>query len=271
MRKYFILILSSLILAMGITVYPQDSQAAYQYSENLIPNMTTNTSPSGVASSNMELSHGYSSAYTAFDGNFLNTRDSAWTSYEIAGWLRYDFSNPVVVSQYIIYSQSTATSRAPKNWTFEGSNDGTTWIVIDSQSEVTSWVDGTPKKFTFSNSSSYKNYRINITANNGDKNYTSIGELQMMSMTSTPTPETSGSRAILTITMTNGLEKEYDLSMDEVNAFISWYDAKDAGNGTAKYKFIKNWNRGPFKARSEYVIFDKILTFSVDEYDLLTP
>ncbi|QMV40185.1 fibronectin type III domain-containing protein [Cohnella cholangitidis] len=75
-------------------------------------------------------------------------------------------------------------------------------------------------------------------------------------------------RALLTITMTNGLEKEYDLSMAELHAFISWYDAKGGGTGPAKYKFTKTWNKGPFKARSEYVIFDKILAFDVDEYDV---
>ena len=84
-------------------------------------------------------------------------------------------------------------------------------------------------------------------------------------------PEPTGNRAILTIIMTNGLEKEYDLSMDEVNVFISWYDAKDANTGPAKYKFVKDWNMGPFKARNEYVIFDKILVFYVDEYDFVAP
>lgn len=78
-------------------------------------------------------------------------------------------------------------------------------------------------------------------------------------------------RALLTIYISGGQIKEYDLSMAEVNAFISWYDAKDAGTGSAKYKFVKTWNKGPFKARSEYVIFDKILTFDVDEYDVVNP
>ncbi|BBI32670.1 fibronectin type III domain-containing protein [Cohnella abietis] len=81
----------------------------------------------------------------------------------------------------------------------------------------------------------------------------------------------SGSRALLTIYISGGQIKEYDLSAAELNAFISWYDAKDTGTGPAKYKFIKTWNKGPFKARTEYVIFDKILTFDVDEYDALNP
>ncbi|KAA8999697.1 fibronectin type III domain-containing protein [Paenibacillus spiritus] len=74
-------------------------------------------------------------------------------------------------------------------------------------------------------------------------------------------------RGLLTITMSTGLEKEYDLSMQEINAFISWYETKEAGTGTASYAINKyNTNKGPFKNRKDYVIFDKILTFEVNEY-----
>jgi len=93
----------------------------------------------------------------------------------------------------------------------------------------------------------------------------------MQSLSSSNPGNNSKNRAILTIAMSNGLEKEYDLSMAEVNAFISWYDNKDTGSGPAKYKFTKSWNNGPFKARSEYVIFDKILTFDVDVCDVVAP
>lgn len=84
-----------------------------------------------------------------------------------------------------------------------------------------------------------------------------------------PDPEPSGDRAILTVTLTNGLEKEFDLSIEEVDAFLDWYDARDAGTGLAKFAIDKhNNNKGPFSSRKEYVIFDKILTFSVDEYSV---
>lgn len=90
------------------------------------------------------------------------------------------------------------------------------------------------------------------------------------SPTITPKPEqpTAG-RAILVVTMNTGLEKEFDLSMEEINAFLNWYDARDAGKGPAKFGIDKhNNNIGPFTTRKEYVIFDKILTFSIDEYSL---
>lgn len=82
-----------------------------------------------------------------------------------------------------------------------------------------------------------------------------------------PEPEPSGDRAILTVTLTTGLEKEFDLSIEEVNAFLEWYDARDTGTGSAKYGINKHTNnKGPFSSRKEYVVFDKILTFSIDEY-----
>ncbi|OBR64084.1 hypothetical protein A7K91_20170 [Paenibacillus oryzae] len=80
-----------------------------------------------------------------------------------------------------------------------------------------------------------------------------------------PIPEAA--RAILIVTMTTGLEKEYDLSMQEVNDFINWYEAKQEGTGKASYAINKHDNiKGPFKSRKDYILFDRILTFEVSEY-----
>jgi hypothetical protein len=77
----------------------------------------------------------------------------------------------------------------------------------------------------------------------------------------------SGNRAILVVTMTTGLEKEFDLSMKEVNEFISWYEGKQAGSGSASYAINKHDNnKGPFSSRKDYMLFDRILTFEVSEY-----
>ncbi|WP_339271451.1 fibronectin type III domain-containing protein [Paenibacillus sp. FSL K6-1330] len=79
--------------------------------------------------------------------------------------------------------------------------------------------------------------------------------------------EPKGERAILVVTMVNGLEKEYDLPMSDINSFIKWYDNKDAGAGPSKFGINKYGNnKGPFKSRVDYVIFKNILTFQVDAY-----
>ncbi|MFD2671955.1 Kelch repeat-containing protein [Marinicrinis sediminis] len=73
-------------------------------------------------------------------------------------------------------------------------------------------------------------------------------------------------RAILVITMQNGLEKEYDLSMTEVNQFLDWYSNRDAGIGLPYYKIQKTSNIGPFISRTDYIIFDKMMFFEINEY-----
>ncbi|WP_091011993.1 fibronectin type III domain-containing protein [Paenibacillus amylolyticus] len=79
--------------------------------------------------------------------------------------------------------------------------------------------------------------------------------------------EPAGNRAILVVTMTTGLEKEFDLSMKEVNAFIDWYELKQSGSGKASYAINKHDNnKGPFKSRKDYILFDRVLTFEVSEY-----
>ena len=72
--------------------------------------------------------------------------------------------------------------------------------------------------------------------------------------------------ALLVITMSSGLEKEYDLAMAEVNEFIDWYNDRTNGNGNNYYIMNKDFNLGPFNSREDYIIFDKILYFEIMRY-----
>lgn len=82
------------------------------------------------------------------------------------------------------------------------------------------------------------------------------------------TPEPTGDRAILVVTMTNGVISEYDLSISEVNAFVKWYEDKADGYGKAVYTINKNSNVAPFLSRKDYLNFDKIYSFEVKEYKI---
>ncbi|MDO7905528.1 hypothetical protein Q5741_03775 [Paenibacillus sp. JX-17] len=88
--------------------------------------------------------------------------------------------------------------------------------------------------------------------------------------TTPPVDENSGDRAILSIMLNTGEVKEYDLSMGEVNAFINWYEQRADGTGRITFAIDKHSNnKGPFKNRKDYIIFDKIITFEVNAYDAL--
>lgn len=80
-------------------------------------------------------------------------------------------------------------------------------------------------------------------------------------------PPTETGRALLVISMINGTEKEYDMSMTDVNDFISWYDGKATGTGSNYYIINKTFNKGPFQSRKDYIVFDKIQDFEVNQYD----
>lgn len=122
----------------------------------------------------------------AFDG--LDT--TAWvanTSPTVASpqWLEYALSGSKIIEKYSIMPQNHLTygpDRAPKDFTFEGYN-GTSWVVLDTQSNIADWSTGVKKEFDISNSTSYPKYRIKVTANNGDSSYLSVGELELYEKT----------------------------------------------------------------------------------------
>ncbi|URZ00521.1 Ig-like domain-containing protein [Clostridium felsineum] len=62
----------------------------------------------------------------------------------------------------------------------------------------------------------------------------------------------------LTVYMGYGVAKEYDLSEDEVNDFINWYNAR-ANNQTTKAYYVFN-----VLGKKQYLLFDKIQTFDVE-------
>ncbi|WP_236146732.1 PQQ-binding-like beta-propeller repeat protein [Paenibacillus xylanilyticus] len=77
----------------------------------------------------------------------------------------------------------------------------------------------------------------------------------------------SSGRALLVIMLQNGVEREYDLSMSEVNAFVNWYESKSGGIGNITFAIDKHSNNlGPFKQRKDYILYDKIITFEINEY-----
>ena len=84
----------------------------------------------------------------------------------------------------------------------------------------------------------------------------------------TPEPPTNNNgNAILTLTMTNGNIKSSTVSMTKVNDFISWYNNRSSGSsGNPYYSFDKTDSLQPFTKKTEYVVFDKISSFEVDEY-----
>lgn len=138
------------------------------------PAMTGNNTPSGLVTTSSG-----GTPWVAFDQNTA----TAWASGSInAAWVAYTFPSSKVIKRYALRTSNTSI-RTPRTWTFEGSNDGSVWTVLDTQTNlslsINSWYN-----YPIANVTAYTWYRVNITAANTAGNTLELGEIQMTESTS---------------------------------------------------------------------------------------
>jgi hypothetical protein len=152
--------------------------------DNAIPVVTSNTAPSGVASASSINSTSFD-AYQAFNG--IQDERYAWASNSPVSWLQYQFPQKKIIYKYSLSMRTNstyyATGEPPKTWTFEGSNDGANWTILDTQTNNTTLARGVIEEYRISNSKAYTYYRVNISANQGNATITVIAELKMFEKT----------------------------------------------------------------------------------------
>lgn len=162
------------------------AQAAYVssdvegYGSDTIPDMSSNTAPSGVASASSTYVGGAWAAYRAMD----NASSSRWCAKVVVpAWLKYAFDSGVTKTarKYTIRGNpSGQEGKNPKSWTFQGSNNGSSWTTLDTQSNI-AFSAGQLRSFAFSNSTAYRYYRLYITAIPA-VDIPSVSELEIMEM-----------------------------------------------------------------------------------------
>ncbi len=98
------------------------------------------------------------------DGN----PSTKWLAFDSTGWVTYQLAAPAIVKVYALTSANDSPGRDPKDFALQGSNDGSTWTDLDSQSGQTFSGRFVTNKYTVTNSTAYGFYRLNISANSGD-------------------------------------------------------------------------------------------------------
>ena len=118
---------------------------------------------SGTASG----SGGFSAAYPVgnlFDNDTSTLASRGSTSGEPL-LVVYDFGSAMTINRYRIYAATpvaAASGGYPKEWTFEGSNDNSTWTELDSRSDET-LSNGNWYEYDFQNDTAYRYYRLKVT------------------------------------------------------------------------------------------------------------
>ena len=126
-----------------------------------IPDMTSNISPVGVGQA--FATQDSINAWRVFRKGLTTFSPSAnpWVAAVNSGQIGYQFDTPKSIQRYAWY-QNSGTGSRPKDWTFEGSNDGVTWVTLHTVVAAANFaLYNSPN---ISNPSSYTYYRINVTA-----------------------------------------------------------------------------------------------------------
>lgn len=150
---------------------------------NLIPVMTSNTVPSGIASASSVYSSDFA-AWKAFNGSTINNND-AWVSLDnqAENWLQYEFPEKIIIGKYSItgYNLEGHELYNPQSWNLEGYSEVTkTWDVLDSQNNQSFTLNET-KEYEINTLKSYKKYRLYITSMN-NMSRVAVSELKIFEM-----------------------------------------------------------------------------------------
>ena len=125
-----------------------------------IPVMTSNTTPSGVASASSK--YASNDAYYAMNGNSSNQ----WASADNRGvnsWLKYEFPTAQKIVAFRVSSGNDASHKAISGYIIQGSND-------DFVSDINNLYTGSNSNQTFDitasfdNNTAYKYYRLYVTS-----------------------------------------------------------------------------------------------------------
>nr|WP_229482148.1 alginate lyase family protein [Massilia sp. JS1662] len=143
-----------------------DSPEASATPEHPLVNVATGGTPN-------DSRNNAANAGNAFDRN----SGSYWFYSGVMGWLQYDLGHTETVQRYTVISANDKIGRDPKDWQFQGSNDGVNWTTLDTQTGQAFANRFQLNSYTIASPGAYRWYRLNITSNNGDTSFTDLAEI----------------------------------------------------------------------------------------------
>lgn len=147
-----------------------------------LPVMTSNTAPAGHVASASSISSATYAAFRAFDG-ITNITGAGGSWQTLSGqatpsWVQREAPDVFQVIAYAITVNNL--NRAPTAFNLQGSNDGSSFTTVDTRSGI-SWSSvGERQQFSVSSPAAFLMYRLNVTTNGGDTDFTRIDELELI-------------------------------------------------------------------------------------------
>ncbi|WP_329109497.1 ThuA domain-containing protein [Micromonospora sp. NBC_01699] len=133
------------------------------------------------------------------EGNLIDgSTGTKWLTRTPTGWVAAKLAAPKAIAQYALTSANDFQGRDPKDWTLQGSTDGTSWTNLDTRSGETFSGRFQTKQYTFANTTAYQHYRLNITANSGEP-LIQLAELWLIGPDAGPAPENTVQQAVVDV------------------------------------------------------------------------
>ncbi len=149
-----------------VAAHPVPPAAAYEPPVNVqggtLPSSSLTAQISAVTASG-ENPPGETAA-RLFDGD----AGTKWLTRTRTGWVQMDFAAPVTVATYALTTANDAADRNPRDWTLQGSDDGTTWVDVDAQvQQLRGAAPFTQVEYALAAPATYPHFRLQISANDG--------------------------------------------------------------------------------------------------------
>lgn len=141
-----------------------------------IPKMTSNTTPEGEVLVSNAPNGNMTFGWEAFDGGLSTNWGGNALPTTMPKWIGYKFKKPKVIVKYRLYV--TNTTYYPRNYEFQGSNDGVNYDTLHS-------IVGGPSgvlDYAIENRKSYTHYRLYITSLSSGTALPAVYELEMFEM-----------------------------------------------------------------------------------------
>ncbi|MCX7749059.1 MAG: PA14 domain-containing protein [Clostridia bacterium] len=100
---------------------------------------------------------------------FDNNEATKWLVFESTASIQYQFAgtSAYAVKSYKITSANDAPERDPQSWTLSGSYDGTTWTVLNTQTNQNFADRYQTNSYSFNNTRSYRYYKFDFSNHSG--------------------------------------------------------------------------------------------------------
>ncbi|WP_323610082.1 discoidin domain-containing protein [Pectobacterium versatile] len=155
--------------------------------KSVVPKMTSNTSPVGYVISASDMSRPQFLPYFAFDNdnNLSSNEYDCWGGLNAATvanphWIRVDLPTPTTISSYSFANRTVIYNNGPKDWVFQGSNDGgNTWDDLHVVNGDINNTLGAVRSYNITSSGKYKSFRLFVTSGCNNNNYLTLKKFNL--------------------------------------------------------------------------------------------